>query len=270
MFYAIFIVDKDSGFPLVERIYKDLGMESELISAFISALWILLENTMKVSNDAVKSEMIAGSRWAYLKDRRLLFVAITVKNYNPKWLEEQLQYIRNLFLEKYPEINNNMDEILNSSRGDNSHWIDFGSELDELVKNWEESNKRAYVAQILDLLEIYQQLISIISRELVSESREILAKKVDELANLFDVTLRTEGMPLNFKDRIDYYNASYNDVRVFLMRLFDEAFNLLRNTKDWETFVSIIRKRMYPVVKREIARIDIYDLEKNIYPKIFI
>jgi len=270
MIYAIFIVDKDSGFPLVERIYRDMGMESELISAFISALWILLENTMKVSDEAVKSEMIADSRWAYLKDRRLLFVAITVKDYNPRWLEEQLQYIRNLFFERYPEMNNKMDEILNTSKGDNSRWSEFTNELDELVKNWEESNKRAYVAQILDLLEIYQQLIVIISKELDTESRNLLAKKINELASKFNITLRREGTPLNFKDQIDYYNASYNDVRLFLMRLFDEAFKMLKENKDQETFVNIIRSRMYPIVKREIARIDIYDLEKNIYPKIFI
>ena len=270
MIYAIFIVDKDSGFPLVERIYKDLGMESELISAFISALWILLENTMRVSDDSVKSEMIAGSRWAYLKDRRLLFVAITVKDYNPRWLEEQLQYIKNLFFERYPEMNDKMDEILSSSKGDNSRWNNFAAELDELVKNWEESNKRAYIAQILDLLEIYQQLVMIISKELDADSRNTLASKILELAEEFNIPFQSKDDPLNFKDQIDYYNASYNDVRIFLMKLFDEAFKLLKGTKSQETFVNIIRKRMYPIVKREIARIDIYDLEKNIYPKIFI
>ncbi|MGQ4834010.1 MAG: hypothetical protein ACP6IS_08930 [Candidatus Asgardarchaeia archaeon] len=271
MIFGFAIIDADTGFPLVSRFYKDLGIEQERIAAFLSALWILLEWASPPVGERgnVRSEIIAGQRWAFLKEGRLLFVGVTDVKYNPLWIEEQLKYLRDEFFKQFPELidQKSLDKILSEARGDTSRWATFQQTIDESVKHWLESNKKAYAAQVLDIIEVYQQFINTYSYPLSEEEIESLSAQIENLAKQYGVSLKPSSNPLNLAERIDVFESSYSSVRGFLMTVFDLLYDVVKK-KLGKDYVDFVREKVNKLVKSELDRIDIYDLEKNIFPKI--
>ena len=271
MIFGFAIIDADTGFPLVSRFYKDLGIEQERIAAFLSALWILLEWASPPTNEkgSIRSEIIAGQRWSFLKEGRLLFVGITDVKYNPLWIEEQLKYLRDEFFKHFPELKDKekLDKILSEARGDTSKWVTFQQTIDESVEHWLESNKKAYAAQVLDIIEVYQQFINIYSYPLSDDEISAISLQIENLAKQYGVTLKPSVNPLNLAERIDVFESSYSSVRGFLMAVFDLLYDVVKK-KLGKNYVSFVQEKVNKLVKSELDRIDIYDLEKNIFPKI--
>ncbi|MHA1469431.1 MAG: hypothetical protein ACTSSP_02585 [Candidatus Asgardarchaeia archaeon] len=271
MIFGFVIVDAETGFPLVSRFYKNLGIEPERIAAFLSALWTLLEWTASAPDEKgnIRSEVIAGYRWSFLKEGRLLFAGVADVKYNPLWLEEQLKYLRDEFFKHFPEMTDRkkVDLILSEAKGDPSRWATFVNTIDEAVESWLESNKRAYAAQVLDIIEVYQQFINVYTYPLSEEEMNTFAVQIENIAQQYGVVLKPSANPLDISDRIDVLEASYSSVRGFLMALFDVLYEIVRK-KLGSDYVKFVQEKVNRLVKSELDRIDIYNLKKNIFPKI--
>ena len=274
MIRAILIVDVDRAVALVQRVYREIGINAELLQSFVSALWVFVEKGLVQSDDLDKpflltEEKIGITRWLYLRDNKLLFVIIAEEIDNPIWLRKKVEILRDEFYKEYPEMRDNQEEELMAWDANYEKWQEFESTIDTLVNEWSTAEEVTYDAAVLDILEVYQQLLSPLFKAVPDEVLQETVDKIIALADEYNINLKITGKTMNLLDT-NFNQFSTDGAKKFLAKLFTYLLSVIHNNATQGDFENLIRKKIFPVIRKEITRIHDYNLSMDILPKILI
>ena len=274
MIRAVLIVDVDRAVALVQRVYREIGINAELLQSFVSALWVFVEKGLVQSDDLEKpflltEEKIGITRWLYLRDNKLLFVIIAEEIDNPMWLRKKVEILRDEFYKEFPEMELNQESELQKWDENYEKWQEFESTIDTLVNEWSTAEEVTYDAAVLDILEVYQQLLSPLLKAVPDIKVQEVIDKIISMADENNLNLRISGKNINLLDT-NFNQFSTDGAKHFLATLFDYLLTVVRENLDKDDFENLLRKKIFPIIRKEIARIHDYDLSMDILPKILL
>ena len=274
MIRAVLIVDVDRAVALVQRVYREIGINAELLQSFVSALWVFVEKGLVQSDDLEKpylltEEKIGITRWLYLRDNKLLFVIIAEEIDNPAWLRKKVEILRDEFYKEFPEMEVNQEVELQNWDTNYEKWQEFEGTIDTLVNEWTTAEEVTYDAAVLDILEVYQQLISPLLKAVPDSVLSGVIDKIVALADENNINLRITGKNINLLDT-NFNQFSTDGAKHFLVKLFDYLLSVVRENSNKTEFENLLRKKIFPVIRKEITRIHDYELSMDILPKILV
>lgn len=156
----LWIIDDISSTTIFYRKYS-VGKEidPDLVSGLLSALHQFSE--VELDQHGIESITMGGLAWTYVdnKDYDMLFICADDKTTNPHIMKSRLEAIRNAFLQQY----NLTPEIWKKKwNGDVTEYQDFSEITDTYIRDWKEAEKIVNVAELFDLLGVFQQIFNLI------------------------------------------------------------------------------------------------------------
>lgn len=262
------IINKESGISLIQKNFTDVGFKQELVPSFISAVWQFAETEVSKGRGIDEIDM-GGFKWVYLADQQLLFVFIAEPSDRISWLKKQLAHIKDEFYKLYPELKDNQQNVLQTWMGNREKWVAFENVLEDLVSSWEKAGRVSIKARAMDILEVYEKIISPLSYILPPDLRNIFLTKANDLAKKRRIEYQVSGVP---PDILGLGTTSYGYIKIrrYVMELFDMLFTILKNNVNQNKLREVLSEKVYPLIIKEWKRIRTYGLDYNIIKNVLI
>jgi len=267
MIHGFFIIDKKSGIALISKLYTEIGVNPEILPSFVSALWLFSEKEL-TKKGKINEEKLAGYKWVYSAEGDLIFLLITDLSDRSSWLRFKLEHLKEEFFKMFPNAKENQREYLDKYVVVQKTWQPFGKVVDEALSDWGIAEKNIEMAKILDILDVYQKIITPLYMHLTDEGKQ----KVQELYR----TLKDE-LKLDLADEFNIemhdqkiMEAPYKKVKELFNMLLPEIINILIKDSSIEYARWLLRISVFPIIRSEMSRITIYRLTENIMYSILI
>ncbi|MHA1382522.1 MAG: hypothetical protein ACTSR3_02070 [Candidatus Helarchaeota archaeon] len=194
------IVEKKSGRCMFNRSYGNTTTDPDLLTSFLSALYRFSEE-VSTRHKGIESIEMGGLKWAYIDKDNLLFIAAADKDDKTSDMRSQVNIIRINFIKEFPECN---DEKFNEKwDGNISRYDPFAETIDELINSWKELEKVTNAAEMMDILEVFQQIFTRLSKIIPTIKKDGRKKLDEKMLHLKEV------LPKSFED-ITYSEAGWD------------------------------------------------------------
>ncbi|TFF90624.1 MAG: hypothetical protein EU548_02055 [Promethearchaeota archaeon] len=248
MLHSIHIIEKKSGRSIFSKKFRELPIDSALLSGFLTAMNSFAMS--ELSDKGVENIDMKNIRWVYLDNKDLLFILGADKTEEAEMLKNQLKVINDSFIEFF-YLEDGFSKI--KWDGNVSLFQDFEPTLMENIKSWEEAKKVKNAAQLMDLLDIYQKLFEKLA--LFPEAKPL---------NLEDIDI----MQMAFEDSSKSWNvkklASLNekDLRQKLREVISKFIIILQKTA--ENYALKVKKFVFPYIRQDWQRIKDANMDEDI------
>ncbi|MFX1299082.1 MAG: hypothetical protein ACFFD2_30010, partial [Promethearchaeota archaeon] len=264
MIRDIWIVEKRGGRCLFNKSYGQLNLDPDLISSFLSGLNAFSE--AELGDTGIESIEMGNMKWVYINwKNKLLLVAAADKNADSLVLHHQLDIIRKDFMGFF-----NIDEdFFNDFDGNVSKFPQFKSKLDELVNDWKKETKVIDIAKMMNLLEVYQQILHAFAKVIPAikpEGRVKLAKKMNEVKSRLPyffqyISYRDNGWDILTID-VTARDCREDLLRDGLQYILKSFVVEMKTIFEEELFFEISKKLVYPKLLSDWVRIRHLSLRK--------
>ncbi|MHA1596898.1 MAG: hypothetical protein ACTSYT_02335 [Candidatus Asgardarchaeia archaeon] len=264
MIDAFLILDKETGEILFERVYHE-GMRERLktdqLSSIALSLRFMAQDRLRRKN-VIK---VAGHKWAYYEWMSLVFVMISDYNEKNSWLKgkllllkKKLQDIFQEFLDSNPMMAYSLKVLLLHPEINKT----FSRVLDDTVDSWITAERMAEEAKSMDILEVFQQVISILYDELPEDRKREFRDSFLMILDKYKIRIDLRGDDFNIIDMKLYLN-NHRKLRVFLSEVLFHLLTLVKENLDAIRFKEVLYS-VSIVVRKEIKRVNSYNLYKYI------
>ena len=241
MLYSLFLMERASGRILFAKQFGQIRIDENLLSGFLTALDGFARSELKDSVGIENIDM-GGIRWVYLEDKGILYVSASEKEDPPEMLKSQLMAVSASFLEFF-SLENDFSEL--NWDGNYHRFTPYNEILDQLIQDWEKAKKVQDAAALMDILDVYQQIITGIgtSVNLGPEfSLNIMEMAFEAESGSWDIESLAEMNHEEFKERL-------KNILVNFLIMVKETLG------SDQLFKSIIRQTIYPILKSDWRRI---------------
>ncbi len=257
------IVEKKSGRCLFNRSYGNTTTDPDLLTSFLSALYRFSEE-VSTRHKGIESIEMGGLKWAYIDKDDFLFITAAEKEDETSDIRAQVNIIRINFLEKHPECKENFHEKWD---GNISKFDPFAAIIDELINSWKELEKVTNVAEMMDILEVYQQIFNRLSKVIpsIKKGKEKLDQKMLHLKEVLPLSFQNISYTESGWDllTINVFQQDINDVelRYGLKTMLRYYLDILKDIfKDKIT--EIVRSLIFPYIRSDWNRISNLKLDQ--------
>ncbi|MCD6380914.1 MAG: hypothetical protein J7L50_01130 [Candidatus Odinarchaeota archaeon] len=263
MIDAFLILDKETGEVLFEKVY-DEGMRERLKADQLSSIALSLRfmaHRLRRRN-VIK---VAGHKWAYYEWMNLLFVMISDYNEKNSWLKGKLLFLKKKlqdifqeFLDSNPMMAYPLKALILHPEISKT----FSRILDDTVDSWITAEKMAEEAKSMDILEVFQQVMSILYDELPEDQKKDFRDTFLKILDRYKIRIDLRGDNFNIIDMKLYLN-DHRKLRVFLSEVLFHLLTLVKKCSDAIKFKEVLYT-VSLVVRKEIKRVNSYNLYKYI------
>ncbi|MFW9876055.1 MAG: hypothetical protein ACFFG0_23375, partial [Candidatus Thorarchaeota archaeon] len=174
-------MESDSGITLVYKPYMDFPVNEDLVSGLLTAL---NQFTIVEFKQGIDSIEMGGLRWAYIQDKEtnLLFIGADSKEVSGDTLRSRLDVIRHTFIQLYANEKNRWGS---KWAGNVEIYKSFENIIDEYYTQWKQAEHISTVAEFVDMLGIFQQIlnliINVIEGHFSQKKKNKIYKKIDNM-----------------------------------------------------------------------------------------
>ncbi|MHA1131608.1 MAG: hypothetical protein ACTSRC_16650 [Candidatus Helarchaeota archaeon] len=260
----IWITDKVSGRCLFHKSYSSNELDADLVSSFLSGLNAFSE--AELGDSGIECIEMGGQKWVYINwENKLLLVAAADKQYDTIALNHQLEVVRKSFMNQF-----NIDKtFFESWNGNVAIFSQFEQVLDELVNDFRRVSKVTDIAKMMNLLEVYQQILHAFAKVLpaIKEDgrQELEAKMIDvkdDLPSFFkQISYGKTGWNIL---TIDITSSECDEVLLFdgLQYILDSFVIEMKSIFKEDLFFEICKKLVYPKLLADWTRIRELNIDK--------
>jgi hypothetical protein len=164
MIHNLWVLEKETGRPVFHEKFGSIEAQEVLLSGFLSAIYSFAES--ELSDMGIESMELGEYILVYCFSHGLLFVMAADKETGDSTLtlKAQVNYIKNTFLEEFPFVTKGGKDFWMNWNGNREIFSKFHVTLEELLKSWIDVEVATEVAEKMDILEVYQQVFSRISK----------------------------------------------------------------------------------------------------------
>ncbi|MFX1521343.1 MAG: hypothetical protein ACFFCD_15645, partial [Promethearchaeota archaeon] len=209
----------ETGRPVFNEKFGSIETQEVLLSGFLSAIYSFAES--ELSGMGIESMEIGEYILVYCFSHDLLFVMAADKETEDSLLalKTQVNYIKNSFLDEFPFVVKGGKDFWMNWDGNREIFSKFHVTLEDLIKSWTDVKVATSVAEKMDILEVYQQVFSRISRISFPLLKRGAIKK--QLSQKLNTAIKHHRHVLN----IDELSAIYDSKEKFLDVLSVNVFN---------------------------------------------
>ncbi|MHA1784965.1 MAG: hypothetical protein ACTSVY_05535 [Candidatus Helarchaeota archaeon] len=259
MIKELWILEKMGGRCIFTKSYSDLETDPDLLSSFLSALYTFSEEVSGESGKGIESIEMGGFKWVYIEVKNLLFICAATKSDATDMIKAKINTIKNKFIEMHPDVD--QDDFHDKFDGNVSQFEDFEAPLIELTEDWKKVDKVTSAAELMDIIEVFQQLFHFLSktahsikgRENFLDKKMLLLKEVLP-QSLSDATYGEFGWDLLginvFKHDID--EKEFREGLYKILRFYCEV---LLEVFGKEIYLKIASNLIFPYIKKDWERI---------------
>jgi len=241
--HTIYIIEKKSGRAIFSKSYQ-FNIDETLISGFLSALYGFAQ--AELEEGGIDNIDMYGNRFVYVDDRGLLYIGAADKEDSAPMLHEQLNVIKDSFNETFGIPVEGGFDILNWD-GNILTFKPFEETLDMLVEQWEMAKKVAKSAYMMDLIDVYQNLLQGLAK-FPEFSRLDLAP--DEELDISKMAFEEGAADMMMLDKLDEKVIQEN-----LNNILENFVSILKRSMDQKTFLLRLQEYIFPYIKNDWARI---------------
>jgi len=174
-------MESDSGITLVYKPYMDFPVNEDLVSGLLTAV---NQFTIVEFKQGIDSIEMGGLRWSYIQDKEtnLLFIGADSKEVSSDTLRSRLDVIRHTFIQQYAHEKNRWGS---KWAGNVEIYRPFEEVIDEYYTQWKQAERISTVAEFVDMLGIFQQIlnlvINVIENHLSEKKKNKIYKKIDNM-----------------------------------------------------------------------------------------
>lgn len=270
---GVWVIERGSGRNLVSRAYSDaVKLDMDLIAPFLSATHTFID---KASNETLRTIDTETNRYVWEANEHLLFVMVVTKAARLGHMRFMLEYALREFLNIHVPSDSTLEKVLNTWHGSPSTFKKFGSFIDELVSQYEETDESLLAGKSMDCLEVYAHLFRSIlaikttkanKRKIIDRVLSLLEPLMDKYEFLKDVPINTNGIEVL---SIDVYNVSYQHLRDTLEEILRVLGKATRETASEKAYRDVIFDKVMPYVKRDIQRLQTYAILDDVVRYLF-
>ena len=151
----VWIINTLNQTSLFYRNYSNLNLDPDLVTGLLSAL----DNFSKeaVNSQGIESIEMSGYRWVYhnMPEVHILLIAADFSDSKSNVMKSRLQIVGKMFVEMFQITSESLSGLVKVSE-----FSTFSQTLDVLITQWAQAEKTMGVAEIFDLLGVFQQLIN--------------------------------------------------------------------------------------------------------------
>ncbi|MFX1450762.1 MAG: hypothetical protein ACFFCM_07970 [Promethearchaeota archaeon] len=240
MMYSIFIIEKNSGRVVFSKQFGKIVIDENLLSGFLTALYGFASG--ELDQTGIENIDMGGIRWVYHDSRGVLYVSASEKEDSSEMLKSQLMAIGDSFSE-YFNIESNFEEL--KWDGNMHKFSGFKEILEQIINDWEKAKRVQEAAALMDLLDVYQQIITTLGTSVnlgPEYTLNITELAFEEESGSWDIEILAEINQNEFRERLK------NILRNFLIMI-KEAL------QSEQLYKSMIRTHIYPILKNDWKRI---------------
>ncbi len=260
----IWVVEKAGGRCLFHKSYGAIKLDSDLLSSFLTGLNAFSE--AELGDSGIESIEMGGQKWVYINWRnKMLLVAAADKDYPTIALNHQLEVVRKSFMDKF----NIDDAFFQSWNGNVALFSTFEPSLDELINDFRRVSKVTNIAKMMNLLEVYQQILHAFAKVLPAikdEGKEELRTKMldvkDDLPSFFkNISYGKTGWDVL---TVDVTSSDCEEILLFdgLQYILDSFVLEMKAIFKEELFFEICKKLVYPKLLADWTRIRELNIDK--------
>ncbi|NHI91697.1 MAG: hypothetical protein EAX96_04275 [Candidatus Lokiarchaeota archaeon] len=209
---------------------------------------------------------MGGLKWVYTELKNLLFISAADKKDATEIIRAQINTIKNKFIEEYPIVDD--DNFCKDFDGNVSQFDDFEASLIELTEDWKKVDKVTSAAELMDMIEVFQQLFHLLSktapsirgREKFLDQKMILLKEVlpPSMQNARYSEYGWDLLGINVFEQ-DIKEAELRDGFYKILRFYCE---ILQEVFGKELFLNIVSNIIFPYIRKDWDRIIKLKLDK--------
>jgi len=239
--YSVYILERLSGRSIFTKNYGKIKVDENLLSGFMSALFGFSESELE--DTGIENIDMGGIRWVYVDEKELLFISASSKEDEPDMLKNQLHLVCDAFCERYA-IKESFNEM--EWNGNVKMFDPFAQVLDSLIESWEAAKKVKDAALLMDLLDVFQSVIQAFAQNVDIDEEY---KNLNLVSMAFDQETGSWDM-----DKLA--NVDPEMLRERLTKILTNFVMLVKDTmKNDDLYREILHRKIYPIIKREWARI---------------
>jgi hypothetical protein len=282
MIHNVWILEKKSGILLFHEKLGSIETEEDLLSGFLSAIFSFAESEM--GGKGLELMEMGEYIMTYCDSHDLLFVMAADKEDDPLILRAQIDLVKDIFLEEFPELKKDDDRFLHVSGVNRDLFRKFTIPLRDLINSWVEVEATTSIAEKMDLLEVYQQIFSRLAKISFPLFREVKIKAM--LGYKLMQTIRAHKSVLNVEDLSNIYNSEENFLDVLSVNIFNpeltvstlkvtlwdlcqSVLDVLKEYMGTKNFGEEFRAHVLPYLKQDWDRIRDLELDKLFINYIF-
>ncbi len=217
----IWIIDSTSGVKLLYWANRSvINIDEDLISGLLTAFHRF--SVVEFQQNLESIEM-GGLKWIYQQEPEynLMFVAADNKDIKTEILTARLYIINKIFLDKYKDLFKTRGS---SWEGNFNVFTPFIDILESYNAQWDETNDINQVAEIYDILRIFQQIFIILGNLLRNRMYQKSQNRIlSEIEKDFGKLMKNE----KFNEQFNKQNVSFSKINWFDL----EDINLIKTNK---------------------------------------
>jgi hypothetical protein len=270
---GVWVIERGSGRNIVSRAYSDVvKLDMDLIAPFLSATHTFID---KASNETLKTIDTETNRYVWEANEYLLFVMVVSKAARLGHMRFMLEYALNEFMTNVVPSDTDVGSLLKDWHGNPKTFNNFGSFVDELVTQYEETDESLVAGKSMDCLEVYSHLFRGIMHVKTTKTKktQIVSKMTGYVESLLhrypflkDAQIDTAGIEVL---QIDIYDASYQHLRDSLEELLRLLGTVTKETVAPKEYRNMIFDEVMPYVKRDIQRLQTYAILDDVVRYLF-
>ncbi len=275
MIHNLWILEKETGRPIFHERFGTIEAQEVLLSGFLSAVFSFAES--EISGMGIESMEMGEYILVYCFSHGLLFVMAADKEDSVLTLKTQVNYIKHSFLEEFPIISKGGQDFLRNWDGNSEVFIKFHVILEDLIKSWTDVKFTTSIAEKMDILEVFQQLFSRISKMTFPLFKKGTIKQ--KLQEQLEDTIKYHKHSLNVEELSQIYNSketfldvlsvnvfnpelSAEKVKAILHDLCNSTLFVLKEYLGSKQFSEEFKKHIHPYLKQDWNRIRDLGLDK--------
>lgn len=243
MLHTIYIIEKKSGRAIFSKSYE-FSIDETLISGFLSALYGFAQ--AELEDKGVDNIDMYGNRFVYADNRGLLYIGAADKEDSAPMLHEQINVINDAFNEAFSIPEDGGFDKLNWD-GNVTTYRPFEETLDMLVQQWEMAKKVAKSAYMMDLIDVYQNILQSLAK--FPEFKEL------NLAGGEELDISQMAFQDGAADMMRLAELDEDAIKENLNSILEQFISILRQSIDQTTYLQRLREFIFPIFKNDWSRI---------------
>ncbi|NVM55210.1 MAG: hypothetical protein HWN66_16005 [Candidatus Helarchaeota archaeon] len=241
--HTIYIIEKKSGRAIFSKSYE-FSIDETLISGFLSALYGFAQ--AELEDKGVDNIDMYGNRFVYVDLRGLLYIGAADKEDSAPMLHEQMNVIADSFNGAF---NIPADQGFEKLKWDGNvtKFRLFEETLDMLVQQWEMAKKVAKSAYMMDLIDVYQNILQALAK--FPEFAQL------GLAEGEDMDISKMAFEEGTADMMMLAQLDETTIKENLNGILENFVSLLKKSMDENRYHQRLHEFIYPIFKTEWVRI---------------
>ena len=245
MLHTIYIIEKKSGRAIFSKSYE-FKIDETLISGFLSALYGFAQ--AELEEGGVDNIDMYGNRFVYVDNRGILYIGAADKQDSAPMLHEQLNVIKDSFNETFGIPEEGGFEKLRWD-GNITIFKRFEEILNMLVQQWEMAKKVAKSAFMMDLIDVYQNLLQALAK--FPEFTKL------DLAGGEELDISKMAFDEGSADMMMLSQLDESVIRENLNNIVENFVSILKRSMDNTTFTQRLQEFIFPFLKNDWDRIKV-------------